>query len=176
MNQILNMLFKEPDKRYLTPQELGQLSQYVSSLPERIKIYRQLREQETKLMQAVVDQLSAQHKSLDMAQLGQSAKQAILILRYSAMAMLSGDQELGARRLADWLPTMVEAYQTQTVDELLYPILHDYLARIFPAPHLALLKPALESAQKLLTAPVVISLEDAPADNFEQLSQLLEVN
>ncbi|MEM6254458.1 MAG: hypothetical protein AAF821_16195 [Cyanobacteria bacterium P01_D01_bin.156] len=146
---ILRQLDLQSDKSYLTTEELTNLGRYVSGLSERVRIYRQLREQEVDLMQNVVDGLPADLKESTFS-LDQSIRQAILILRYAALGMLVNDANLGKRRLEGWLPTMVEVYQTQSIDVLLHRALNQQLPTLLTASQVALLQPSLESAQQLL--------------------------
>ncbi|MEM1240794.1 MAG: hypothetical protein AAGI45_13215 [Cyanobacteria bacterium P01_H01_bin.26] len=146
---ILQQLELQPDRNYLTAQELGALNQYVGSLAERVRTYRQLREWEVTLIQGLVDQLPVEVQK-DTRALEQSIKQTILILRYAALGMLVDDAHLGHRRLEGWLPTMVTVYQTHSADVLLNRSLNQQLSRLLSLSQFALLKPALESAQQLL--------------------------
>jgi hypothetical protein len=150
MNQILDNIFVHPETGYLSTQELRLLSRYVSSLPDRIKLYRQLREQETQLMQTIVNQLPGHLTETGTPALEQSIKQAVLMLRYVAMGMLIDDSQFAMRRLASWLPTMVKAFQTQPIDQPLQQQLRSYLSRILTDKQLEMLKPGLEAAQPLL--------------------------
>ncbi|MFG6104523.1 hypothetical protein U2F10_19825 [Leptothoe sp. EHU-05/26/07-4] len=146
---ILRQIELQPDKSYLTPQELSSLGRYVGSLTDRVRAYRQLREWEVNLMQELVDRLPTELKENTRA-LEQSIKQTILILRYAALGMLVDDVHLGRRRLEGWLPTMVMVYQTQSIDVLLQKSLNQQLPRLLTDSQFALLQPALESAQQLL--------------------------
>ena len=146
---ILRKLELQPDRSYLTPQELGNLGRYVSSLSDRVRAYRQLREWEVNLIQELVDRLPPKLKE-NTGALEQSIKQTILILRYSAFGMLVDDVTLGRRRLEGWLPTVVMVYQTQAIDEQLQRSLNQQLPRLLTDSQFALLKPALELAQQLL--------------------------
>ncbi|MEM8611345.1 MAG: hypothetical protein AAGF93_04950 [Cyanobacteria bacterium P01_H01_bin.105] len=146
---ILRQISLQPDRSYLTAQELGSLGRYVSSLGDRIRAYRQLREWEVNLIQELVDRLPAELKE-ETSSLEQSVKQTILILRYAALGMLVDDVNLGRRRLEGWLPIMVTVYQTQAIDKLLQSSLSQQLPRLLTDSQFSLLKPALESAQKLL--------------------------
>lgn len=146
---ILRRLELQPDKTYLSAQEMGSLGKYVASLSDRIRAYRQLREWEVNLIQELVDRLPVDVQQ-NAATLEQSIKQTILILRYAALGMLVDDVNLGRRRLEGWLPTMVEVYQTQAIDALLQRSLTQQLPRLLTDSQFALLKPALESAQQLL--------------------------
>ena len=148
-HHILRKLELQPDRSYLTPQELGNLGRYVSSLSDRVRAYRQLREWEVNLIQELVDRLPPKLKE-NTGALEQSIKQTILILRYSALGMLVDDVTLGRRRLEGWLPTVVMVYQTQAIDEQLQRSLNQQLPRLLTDSQFALLKPALELAQQLL--------------------------
>lgn len=146
---ILRQIEMQPDRGYLTAEEMGTLGKFVGSLADRVRAYRQLREWEINLIQELVDRLPAEvQKNTDA--LEQSIKQTILILRYAALGMLVDDVNLGRRRLEGWLPTMVEVYQTQAIDELLHRSLNQQLPRLLTNSQFALLKPSLEAAQQLL--------------------------
>lgn len=56
----LEAIFDDAESRYLKPNELQLLSQYVDSLPVRLSAYRTLRDRELEVMQLVADQLQAQ--------------------------------------------------------------------------------------------------------------------
>ena len=148
---ILRQIELQPDRNYLTAQELSNLGRYVGSLADRVRAYRQLREWEVNLVQELVDRLPAELKE-NQSSLEQSIKQTILILRYAALGMLVDDINLGRRRLEGWLPTMVSIYQTQAIDALLRRSLNQQLPRLLTDSQFALLKPALEAAQQLLQA------------------------
>lgn len=155
---ILRQIELQSENSYLTSKELSSLGRYVSSLSDRLRAYRQLREWETNLIQELVDQLPAEVQQ-NVESLEQSIKQTILILRYAALAMLVDDVNLGRRRLEGWLPTMIETYQTQAIDTLLQRSLNQQLPRLLTDAQFALLKPALESAQQLLASSIAA---DAP--------------
>ncbi|MEO0541370.1 MAG: hypothetical protein AAFZ80_10970 [Cyanobacteria bacterium P01_A01_bin.105] len=159
MNQLLSQIFQEPEKRYLNQQELGLLSKLVSSLPERIKIYRYLRDNETKLVQTLVDQLPAELAQTEAVALEQAVKSIILILRYLAMSMLTDDADLAHRRLDDWLPAMVEAHQNQAVLQALHRSLTQALSKTLSTKQFALLRPSLERVQPLLTEAAMADAE-----------------
>ncbi|MEA5463119.1 hypothetical protein [Leptothoe sp. PORK10 BA2] len=146
---VLRQLALKPDRSYLNAQEMNSLGQYVGSLADRMRAYRQLREWEVNLIQELVDRLPEDVQK-NTAALEQSIKQTILILRYAALGMLVDDVNLGRRRLEGWLPTMVEVYQTEPVDTLLHHSLNQQLPRLLTDTQFALLKPPLEAAQQLL--------------------------
>lgn len=163
---ILRQLELQPDKGYLTSQQMDSLSQYVGSLADRIRAYRQLREWEINLIQELVDRLPVEvHQNTNA--LEQSIKQTILILRYAALGMLVDDINLGRRRLEGWLPIMVEVYQTQFIDTLLHRSLNQQLPRLLTDSQFAMLKPPLEATQQLLQTPI-----EKTSDGVQQMATI----
>jgi hypothetical protein len=150
MHQQLESLFDEAESRYLKPEELGVLSQYVDSLPQRLETYRLLRDQELDLMQQVADQLQTAMPQEKTETLERSIKYALLMLRYCAMAMLLNDNSFVQNRLLSWLTRTVQTYNTQTVDMALYRLLNQRLSQVLTPQQLSLLKPPLALAQSTL--------------------------
>ena len=150
MNAKLEALFNQPERRYLSTAELNQLSQYANSLPERLKVYRQLRDQEIAIMQPVADALETQLPQAPIETIEQCIKRALMVLRYCAMAMLLDDAALVEQRLQGWRPLRADVYNTQAVDQVLYPLLNQRLTEVFAPPQIHLLRPALECGSSLV--------------------------
>lgn len=150
MHPQIDALFDEAESRYLKPEELNIISQFVESLPERLAAYRTLRDQELTVMQQVADQLQAQMPQEKVETLERSIKHALLMLRYCAMAMLVNDQNLIRDRFLQWLSQTSQIYATQKVDVLLYQLLNQRLSQTLSPSHLNLLKPMLTLAQNTL--------------------------
>lgn len=145
----LDALFESPDKRYLDASDLNVLSQYVSSIPERVAVYRTLRDQEAGIMQAVADTLQQQGNQSE-ALVERSIRNGLMVLRYVAMAMLLDDQAFVEERLRGWLPEIVKAYETQALDKQLFQLLEQKLATAMSPAQLSLLKPNLDKAQAIM--------------------------
>jgi hypothetical protein len=154
MHQHLETLFDEAENRYLKPEELKLLSQYVESLPQRMETYRLLRDQEIELMQQVADQLQAALPQEKTEVLERSIKNALLMLRYCAMAMLLNDESFVAERLLGWLSRTMQAYDSQKIDATLYRLLNQRLTQVFSPQQMSLLSPPLLLAQKSLLKQV----------------------
>lgn len=150
MNKHLEALFDEPEKSYLKAQELNLLSQYVGSLPERIKIYRQLRDHELTMMQAVADALQKQFPQVLEATLERSIKNALLVMRYCSMAMLLDDDTFVAQRLQGWLKEIIEAYETEALDRALYQRLNQQLDQRFTAQQMKIIQKPFSLAQDII--------------------------
>jgi hypothetical protein len=145
----LDALFDSPDKRYLDANDLSVLSQYVSSIPERVAVYRTVRDQEVAIMQAVADTLQQQTNQPE-ALVERSIRNGLMVLRYVAMAMLLDDQGFVEERLRGWLPEIVKAYETQALDRQLFQLLEQKLASVLTQPQLRLVKPMLDRAQAIM--------------------------
>ena len=145
----LDTLFDAPDKHYLDANDLSTLSQYVSSIPERMAVYRTLRDQEIAIMQPIADALQQQGGHAEPL-VERSVRNGLMVLRYAAMAMLLDDDAFVADRLQGWLPEMVKAYETQAVDQQLFQLLNRQLSKLFTPAQVNLLKPSLEQAQSLM--------------------------
>ncbi|WOD40704.1 hypothetical protein [Nodosilinea sp. E11] len=145
----LDALFDSPEKQYLDANDLSLLSQYVSSIPERMTVYRTLRDQEIAIMQPIADALQQQGGHAE-ALVERSVRNGLMVLRYVAMAMLLDDDAFVEERLRGWLPEMVKAYDTQAVDQQLFQLLQQQLAKVFSPAQVNLLKPNLEKAQDLI--------------------------
>lgn len=156
MHQHLETLFDEAENRYLKPEELKLLSQYVESLPQRMETYRLLRDQEIELMQQVADQLQAALPQEKTEVLERSIKNALLMLRYCAMAMLLNDDTFVAERLLGWLSRTIQAYDSRKIDATLYRLLNQRLTQVFNPQQMSLLSPPLLLAQKSLLKQVSV--------------------
>ncbi|MGF1568488.1 MAG: hypothetical protein ACFCVD_10530 [Nodosilinea sp.] len=148
----LEALFDTPDHQYLDANDISLLSQYVSSIPERVTVYRTLRDQEVAIMQPVADALERSAGQSE-ATVERSVRNGLMVLRYVAMAMLLDHTPLVEERLQGWLPEMVKAYESQAIDQQLLQLLQQQLALVFTPAQLNLLKPGLDKARALMLDP-----------------------
>jgi hypothetical protein len=150
MHSHIEAVFDDAENRHLKPEELNALNQYVESLPNRLEIYRQLRDQEMSIMQPIANQLESQFQNEQVELLERCLKNALLVMRYCAMAMLLNDEAFVQNRLAGWLEQITKAYNTKPVDEVLYRLLDRRLREVFSPTQLGLLTPHLTLAQDML--------------------------
>ncbi|MDX2097380.1 MAG: hypothetical protein SFW36_06350 [Leptolyngbyaceae cyanobacterium bins.59] len=150
MHKQIEELFDEAENRYLKTEELNVLSQYVSSLPERLETYRLIRDQELDIMQQVVDQLQKQMPDEPIANLERSIKNALLVVRHCAMGMLLNDENYIQDRALNWLSRTAQVYNTQTIDTVLYRLLTQRLSQVLTPQQLGLFNPFLQLVQQRL--------------------------
>ncbi|TVQ20919.1 MAG: hypothetical protein EA367_07135 [Leptolyngbya sp. DLM2.Bin15] len=157
MHPDIEALFDDAESRYLKIEELGILNQYVDSLPERLETYRQLRNREVEIMQPVADELEAALPNVSQDNLERSLKNAILLLRYCAMAMLLNDEAFVRNRLLNWVEKAAQAYNTRPIDSILYPLLERKLGQILTPQQMGFLSPPLTLAKNALLDPASVS-------------------
>lgn len=150
MNTDLETLFAEAENRYLKPEELKGLTEYVESLPQRLETYSQIREKEVEIMQAVADQLPQYFPNSSVEDMERSIKNAMLMLRYCAMAMLINNDKLVQDRFVDWLSQSMAMYETQDLDKALYKLLNQQLMKSLKPDQIKLIKSPLILAQTQL--------------------------
>jgi hypothetical protein len=143
-------IFNNAENRYLKPEELKLIGQYVASMPERLDTYRNLRERELEIMQAVVDQLQAEFPQESEANLERCIKHALLMLRYCALSLLANDETIVQHRFLDWVIPLTKVYETKAIDAKLYRLLNQQLAKALTAKQMSYLSPSLSLAQEAL--------------------------
>ena len=141
--------FDEAENHYFKAEDLKSIAQYVGSVPDRLTVYRNLRDRELEIMQWVADQLQADLPQAKEADLERSLKNALLLLRHCAMALLIDEEELIRDRFLNWVIPTVEVYETQAIDRQLYQLLNQRLTQTL-GKHMSLLGPMLLKAQSAL--------------------------
>lgn len=147
MTSFLECVFHDAENRYLKPEELKSLNQYVISLPERLQLYRTLRDREIDIMQWVADQLEVALPQEKPELLERSVKSAILMLRYCAMAMLMNDERIVRDRYVAWFGEMSQIYGIKAIDATLHQYLNQRLSQVLGSKAMTLLNPMLMVAQ-----------------------------
>lgn len=143
-------LINQAQDRYLATDELGLMESYVSSLPDRLKLYKFIRDREIDLLQAVADQVPAEIPNIAEADLEMGIKNLILVLRYCSMAMLLNDENFLKERLLNWLEGIMSMRDTRRLNETLYKLLNQGLRQSLSPNQLALIQPLITSAQVTL--------------------------
>ena len=143
-------LINQAQDRYLASDELGLMESYISSLPDRLKLYKIIRDREINLLQAVADQVSTELPSVTDEDLETGIKNLILVLRYSSMAMLLNDENFLKQRLLNWLEGIMSMHDMRRLNETLYKLLNQKLREQFSPSQLALIQPLITAAQVTL--------------------------
>jgi hypothetical protein len=150
MHPQIQAIFDDAENRYLKPEELQVIAQYVDSLPERLELYRTLRDREIEIMQWVVDQLQAQVPQAPLEIVERSVKNALLMLRYCGMGMLLDDETIVHNRFLTWVSQSAKVYNTEKIDTYLYQLLNQRLQTVLGAQPMRFLSPTLITIQTAL--------------------------
>jgi hypothetical protein len=150
MNTEIKILVYQAESRYLTLKELGLFAESVNSMPKRLNLYQLLRDREIKIMQAVADQIEVQMPNANPKILELGIKNLILVMRYSAMAIVTDNPALLKTRLLDWLEQFTSVCDMQAVNRALYGLLNQILKQELTPEQLALLQPLINTAQATL--------------------------
>lgn len=150
MHPHLETIFDDAENRYLKPEELRCVTQYVESLPMRLETYRTLRDQELEIMQWVADQLQAQLPQEKQENLERSIKNALLMLRYCGMGMLLNDEAFVEKHFVNWVSQSIKVYNSEKIDLLLYRLLNQHLKQVLGANQMSILSPMLTRVQSSL--------------------------
>jgi hypothetical protein len=147
--KIQNLINQSQD-RYLAPDELGIMEGYVNSLPDRLNLYKQIRDREVEILQAVADQVSLELPNISDAELEVGIKNLLLVLRYCSMSMLLNDENFLKERLLNWLEGIMSMRDMRRLNEALYKLLNQALRQQFSPAQLNLIQPLITSAQVTL--------------------------
>lgn len=143
-------LINQAQDRYLATDELGLMEGYVSSLPERLKLYKLIRDREITILQAVADSVPNELPSITDEDLESGVRNLILVLRYSSMAMLLNDENFLKERLLNWLEGIMSMRDMRRLNETLYKLLNQELRQQLSPTQLTLIQPLITAAQVTL--------------------------
>lgn len=152
MNVELKAIIEQAQDRYLKANDLSALESFINSLPDRLSLYRTLRDREISFLQLVANQLEAEMPDTETKQLETAIKQLSLVCRYSAMAMLMQDQALVDQRLLKWLGQVATLQETQSLNQAMYGLFTKVLNKELSRSQLELLNPFLNQAKTTLVA------------------------
>jgi hypothetical protein len=141
LNHILEKNLLQADGRYLTPQELHPLEQYLQSYANRLETYQQLGRQSDKLVLQALRQLSQSHPDL-IQKHGQRCKYDMTeVLRYIALSILRDDETFFKEQMLSWLDTVLLAFHRSNHCVNAYRYLHDAINNSLPTNCANLIRP-----------------------------------
>lgn len=152
MQSPLEGVFDEAENRYLKPEELHAIGQYVASIAERMNAYRALRDHEIDLVQRAADELQLELPSIEILTLERTIKYGMLTLRQCAMGMLLNDAEYVQKRLLSWLKDAIALHNDQEINAVFFRLIQQQLRVSLNAHQVALLEPFLSLVDSVTPA------------------------
>jgi len=166
MHPTLESVFNDAESRYLNTNELNIVGGYVESIPDRLEVYRILRDEEVNILQPVVDQLQQQFPASEAKRLERSTKNGILSLRTCAMGMLLNDQAYVQERI-QWIKQTQKNNSLEDIDKVFYPLLEQQLNKTLGNLKMKLLQETFHQVRSFLLAEgsSLASVSPSPADS-----------
>ena len=147
MNPVFQELIHQAESQYLKPEQIEQLNTEVSTLKQRLNLYKTLRDKEIVLFQEIADQLILKLPDENHQNIENCLRQWLLTTRYCAMAMLLNNPEFLEHRLLEWLTDIIQVHQTQSISDNLYSLLIKKLNKIVSDTELSYITPFLNQAK-----------------------------
>lgn len=138
------------EERFLKPDELDLFKRHAASMAHRIDTYETLRDREIEIFQPIADQLLQAFPAQQQEILEQALSHWLLILRYSAMAMLSNSSDLLQQQLVYWFRGLVQLPTMQDVERKLYHLLQSRLQEILSPEGQQLMQPFMQQIESTL--------------------------
>jgi hypothetical protein len=130
--------------------DLIEQAQDVKSLPERLTLYKLLRDREIEILQKVADRAEIELNKTDTADIESGIKNLILVMRYCAMGMLLNDENFLKQRLLRWLEQIMALKEMRQINDVLYKLLNQILRQELSTHQLSLIQPLITTAQVTL--------------------------
>ncbi|HLO47296.1 MAG TPA: phycobilisome protein [Kamptonema sp.] len=150
MHPEIEVLLDHAETRFLKTEELAAFKRYAATLAQRLKVYEFLRDKEVDIFQPIANQLQEIFPKEKQENLERSLTHWLLALRHCAMAMLLNDSLFLEQRLLEWLAGIVEAHQSQEIEETIWKLLQSRLKEILSEQAIAILQPFLDQAKSTL--------------------------
>ncbi|MBD2019815.1 phycobilisome protein [Leptolyngbya sp. FACHB-36] len=150
----LERLSRAADGRYATDEELQFIDDYMKTYSLRLQTYQRLQDVEAEIVQRVYAKMRSIDPNLFMnGSEDISAKwkrDTILVLRYSAVALLLNDPDTLCERLLFWLQTVMKAFGAQRSCRITYEVMQDVVKQQLSPPQASLFCSILEVNCRLL--------------------------
>jgi hypothetical protein len=155
MNNSIEQMFSEAEGRYLEPTEQSALTQYASSLEDRLAVMRAIQEHESAMIENSVKSMFAaypdakqKHKHVK----EKATRDMTLVLRYCAMSMVRDSTDFLENQLLHWFRTIILSFEMQEMVEHSYEQLIEEAKSTLEAEHYELIAPYLEITHTALKA------------------------
>ncbi|AFY65210.1 phycocyanin [Geitlerinema sp. PCC 7407] len=145
LNHTLEKSLLDADGRYMSPQELYPVEQYIQSFAARVEAYHFLRDNSDKLVLAALRKLAQIHPDV-IQKHGQRCKYDMTeVLRYIALAILRDDEVFFKEQMLVWLDTILVAHKKTEQCAMAYRYLQDAVNQSLTSAHSGLVRSYLDT-------------------------------
>ncbi|MCJ2541709.1 phycobilisome protein [Thermostichus vulcanus] len=156
MNLMFADLLQNAEGRYLHPNELKSLHDYVEGIPKRVRIYQVLQSKESELLDRVIEKfqpmlpnLTRRHGVLAWER---CRRDLSMVWRYCCMAMLLNDEDYLRDKLLYWLETILKSFKMRDECKPAYKLMLDSLPYVFGSEESEMIRPYLILAKTMLVS------------------------
>jgi hypothetical protein len=157
MKPVIESLFHDAATHYLKPDATVEVNQYMSSLKERTRLYRTIRDQEITWMQPIADDLERCFPTEQIDRLENSLRNAMLSLRHCAMAMLMDDLTYLEVHFLTWFQESIEIHDTLDLDSHIHSALRQQLSQALNTSQMRLISPFLYEVESRFKPEAIIN-------------------
>ncbi len=157
MYPALQELIYQAECDYLQTEDIENLKTEVSTLKQRINVYKTLRDNEVEIFQKIANQLLDKLPKEKLNEIQSCLLQWLSITRYCSMAMILNNPEFLERRLLEWLTDIVEVHQTQSTSQMLHSLLMSRLGEFLSESDITYIEPFLSQANNYLSSQSAVT-------------------
>lgn len=150
MQKDFENLFYEAEDHYLNVDEMIAFKHQVSSLKQRLTIYKKIRDQEIVIFQSIADDLVNHFPQEQPKRLENSLIYWISVMRYGAMAMLLNNPDYLRYRLLEWLADIIHAQKMVAIETHIFNCLKAQLQELFSVEEMTFLNVFLTETKTIL--------------------------
>jgi hypothetical protein len=129
----------------------------MSSLKERTRLYRTIRDEEITWMQPIADELEQCFPTEQIDRLENSLRNAMLSLRHGAMAMLMDDPTYLEVHFLTWFQESIKIHGTSDLDSHIHSALRKQLSQVLNTSQMSLLTPFLREIESSFKPEAMIN-------------------
>ncbi|MBD0334663.1 MAG: phycobilisome protein [Cyanobacteria bacterium Co-bin13] len=141
LNHSLEKQIVAADGRYLTPEELRSLENYVNSYAQRLETYQKISQHSDAMVLNALKKFARVHPEI----IQQSAKRCQYdmseVLRYIALSILRDDEFLFLEKVMFWLDTVLRAHHKQAACSKAYQYLQEAIDETLTPASCSLIRP-----------------------------------
>lgn len=141
LNHTLEQRILDADGRYLSPEELRSLEQYVNSYAMRLETYQKLSQNSDAIVLSALKKFARVHPEI----IQQSGKRCQYdmgeVLRYIALSILRDDEFLFLEKVMFWLDTVLRAHRKQAACSKAYQYLQEAIEESLSPSNCDLIRP-----------------------------------
>jgi Phycobilisome protein len=143
-NHTLEKSFLQADGRYLTPQEMRSIEQFLQSYASRLNVYQVLRDNNAAFVEQALKKMGQEYPDLMQKHAPRCQYDMAETLRYISLAVLRDDEIFFKEQVMAWLDSILLAYKRHNHCAVGYRHLQDVVTAKLPTTGASVVRPYFE--------------------------------